>query len=618
MKEKIQRLLDLSSLKIRLGWVFSFYVIAIVVIAGGVLYLLHPAKNISEAISIEQLAIEEYTKLTNHLHESQRHLYHFAMSERSFFQRQREKVWVEKIHPYSESIRRKVANPNLTGIKRKQYEFLIKELYLYDSLQLVWEDEIYRKIKISTEVNEEGASLEVYSEEDDLENEDLENEENTDFFELNESDENIEFFDLNEGDTQSDEEGEEDDDFFFEAVFPPLYPPSGAMDRIRQAELDQFNLIQKELLYANYETLEKLRYLAKTQEDAQRKAYGFAWISFLIFFIPGVYFVSRVPMQLIIPFRQLKAFYDELVLGKFPEKLPNRNDEFGELNLQSNKLVDQLRNISEFALAVGRGEKNKSLQLSSENDILGRSLLDMEQELAKTREQESRRNWATKGQADLADVLRNDDDIESLSDDLIRHLVEYLNANIGALYILERDENGNELLKLQAAYGWGRKKLYSTTIDIGEGIVGQVYLEKKSQVLKNLPEGYLKINTGLGELIPTEVIVVPALTEGQVPAVLELGSRQSFEKHQIDFLESAGENIAAAIIDAKKASEQQRLLETSKQMQEQLRAQEEEMRQNLEEMEATQEENNRNIRLLEQRIKQLERENNELKNRSST
>jgi hypothetical protein len=63
----------------------------------------------------------------------------------------------------------------------------------------------------------------------------------------------------------------------------------------------------------------------------------------------------------------------------------------------------------------------------------------------------------------------------------------------------------------------------------------------------DLPEGYVKISSGLGEASPSNLAVLPILFEGQVLGVIELASFTTFTPVQTDFLEQLTETLGVNV-----------------------------------------------------------------------
>lgn len=227
-------------------------------------------------------------------------------------------------------------------------------------------------------------------------------------------------------------------------------------------------------------------------------------------------------------------------------------------------------------------ERNKST-------LAGR-LLSMRDEMKRQKEEDNKRMWTTQGLSDLSQLIReHQNNIQELTLRSVTFIVNYVNVQQASLFVLEQDQNDEEYLNLSACYAFNRKKLLEKRINIGEGLVGQAFLERQTVVLTTVPQGYTTITSGLGDATPTYIIVVPMKYNEVVVAVLELAGFRILGDHEVAFLEKAGEFIASAIANVQNAEKSKAMITQMTEQTEQLRAQEEELRQNLEELEATQE-----------------------------
>ncbi len=251
----------------------------------------------------------------------------------------------------------------------------------------------------------------------------------------------------------------------------------------------------------------------------------------------------------------------------------------------------------------GLNEKNKSLNTTN----LAGQLVHMRDQLIAIDDKERERTWATQGQAMLGDLLsKEDDNLDRLTYAVISQLTKYLGANQGAFFVVDQEATEQVKLVLRGCYAYDQQKLLTKEVLPGEGLVGQVFLEKSTIYIDDLPTDYSHIASGLGKASPKCLLIVPLKFNNEVYGVLEIASFGNFQPYQVEFVESIAGNITATVAGAKNTERTQRLLLESQMMTEQLRSQEEEMRQNMEELITTQEEMERKQIELEANQKKLQ------------
>ncbi|MEJ1241468.1 cache domain-containing protein [Chryseolinea sp. T2] len=301
--------------------------------------------------------------------------------------------------------------------------------------------------------------------------------------------------------------------------------------------------------------------------------------------IAAFYFSKQLSDALV----NIKDKLKQLALGQQVEQMQTkRTDEVGDMATSLNQLVDGLKTYTSFAREIGKGDLDQKFEPLSKDDVLGTELIVMRDSLRKAEREKSLRDWANEGLAKMGDVLRrNNNDTKVLTDEVLKELVKYLKVNQGALFIVS-DGNAQEL-ELFAAYAYNKRKYIKRKISFGEGLAGQCVMERQTIHLREVPEDYVQITSGLGHSLPRTIILVPLLTDQAVFGVLELASFKTFDTHEIAFIEKVAESIASTIATVQTNEHTKTLLQQSQQMQEEMKSQEEEMRQNMEELSATQE-----------------------------
>ncbi len=254
------------------------------------------------------------------------------------------------------------------------------------------------------------------------------------------------------------------------------------------------------------------------------------------------------------------------------------------------KLTSEINQSTAFVNDIKEGKLTSGGAVEEVNGgLLMQSLAGLRNQLLEIKKGEAERKWVSEGMNRFVELLRRDNrDAEDFYDSIIKGIVKYLNANQGSLFVVSEVE-GRRVLKLAACYAYNRKKFLNKEVEAGQGLVGQVFLEKESTFLKEIPAGYVSITSGLGEAPPRNLLIVPFKLNDKVECIIELASFHEFPQYQVEFLEKVGENIASTISAYKISENTKKLLEESQNQAEIMQAQEEELRQNMEELEATQE-----------------------------
>jgi PAS domain S-box-containing protein len=324
-------------------------------------------------------------------------------------------------------------------------------------------------------------------------------------------------------------------------------------------------------------------------------------ISVVILILLIVFIAYITADSLIRRVRYINKKIKRLAEGQLPEEeAETGKDEIGKMAGSINKLIKGLKEKAEFTEEIGKGNFNIYLS-ASKTDVLGTALTEMRNSLEKAsqeaelrRIENQQRTWSSQGIAKFNEIIREyGDDAKKFYVVTISELTKYLDAQIGGLYIVTKDENEADedaRINLEGFYAYGRNKFEQKTIKPGENLVGQCYWEKETIFMTDIPKGYVEISSGLGQDDPKSLLIVPLKLNEQVYGIVEIASLNVFEDYQIDFAEKTGEIIASTISNLKISQKTAVLLEESNEKSERLAKQEEESRRAIQELEKAKEE----------------------------
>jgi len=267
----------------------------------------------------------------------------------------------------------------------------------------------------------------------------------------------------------------------------------------------------------------------------------------------------------------------------------NALPETAEIGLSITLAADDVIRQTQFAEHLRSGNLDATYTSRHDKDILGKTLINIKDNLIAIRREDERRNWASDGLAKFVEVLQSAKNLKSISNDIIINLVRIIKANQGAIYLVEKNDSEDVRLELQACYAYNRTKHLTQSIALGEGILGQAFLEQQTNYLKDVPDHFVRITSGLGEANPRNILIVPLKMNETVVGLIELASFHEFNKHEILFVEKIGESIAFTVSTIRTNENTKRMVDALHGQTELMRAQEEELRQNQEELQATQE-----------------------------
>ncbi|MEE1798323.1 HAMP domain-containing protein [Streptomyces sp. JV176] len=252
------------------------------------------------------------------------------------------------------------------------------------------------------------------------------------------------------------------------------------------------------------------------------------------------------------------------------------------VNEMAGNLTRQVRAIAAVATAVTRGDLNLKIDVDAAGEIqvLQDNINTMIANLRDTTLANEEQDWLKGNLARISGLMQGRRDLEDVASLIMSELTPVVSAQHGAFFLAMQTgtvpqlgtdvgRDGSYELCMRGSYGYSAGSM-PTAFRPGETLIGTAAEEKRT-IQVNVPPGYLKISSGLGEASPAHVIVLPVLFEGKVLGVIELASFQPFTQIQRDFLNQIAEMIATSVNTISVNSKTEVLLKQSQELTEQLR-----------------------------------------------
>ncbi|MDR3446390.1 ATP-binding protein [Dyella sp.] len=144
---------------------------------------------------------------------------------------------------------------------------------------------------------------------------------------------------------------------------------------------------------------------------------------------------------------------------------------------------------------------------------------------AEGRQTEAQR-WVTAHAASIARELQSITEPDALGDRFLSSMARLVPIGHAALYA---HEPSTRRLRLQGSYA---AALARPVFSMGEGLVGQCAVERRTLTLSDPTADFLKVTTGLGENPPVQILVIPVVRNERLLGVVELGTLAPFTDAQ--------------------------------------------------------------------------------------
>jgi signal transduction histidine kinase/ActR/RegA family two-component response regulator len=217
----------------------------------------------------------------------------------------------------------------------------------------------------------------------------------------------------------------------------------------------------------------------------------------------------------------------------------------GTLEAVNALVADAGRPLAEIARvveSVTRGDLSRAMPLELDGQPLRGDVLRIAHAVNTMVRHLAAQEWLKSNLARFTRMLQGHGDLVTVSRLVLSELAPLVHVHRGVLYGRSKRAAEPRLEQL-AAYATSPDHAAPASLRIGEGLVGQCAYEKKRMLLEEVPADYPRVSSGLGAVMPLNVVILPVLFEGDVEAVIELASFKKLGDTQLAFLDQLAESI---------------------------------------------------------------------------
>ncbi|MET9023309.1 HAMP domain-containing protein [Actinopolymorpha sp. NPDC004070] len=258
------------------------------------------------------------------------------------------------------------------------------------------------------------------------------------------------------------------------------------------------------------------------------------------------------------------------------------------VNHLAGNLTSQVRAIAAVATAVTEGDLTRQITVDASGEVaeLKGNINQMIANLRETTTSNLEQDWLKTNLARISGLMQGCHDLKALASLIMSELAPLVSAQYGSFYLATSDLDADVILERTAGYG----SIPTDLVDapparfcLGESLVGQAAADKRTIVMAGA-SSYARISTGLGTVMPSNVILVPVLFEGQTLGVIELASVKDFTAVHRDLLEQLKETIGVNVNTIVANSRTEASLAQSQRLAQELQARSEQLQQQQEEL----------------------------------
>ncbi len=218
------------------------------------------------------------------------------------------------------------------------------------------------------------------------------------------------------------------------------------------------------------------------------------------------------------------------------------------VNVLAGNLTAQVRAIAAVATAVTAGDLTRQITVEASGELaeLKDNINQMIANLKETTRTNQDQDWLKTNLARLSGLMQGHRDLATVASLVMSELAPLVSAQQGAFFLVRREDDERPMVEFTAGYGVHNPAAVHR-FALGESLIGQAALDKRTILVTQAPPDYAVISSGLGSAAPANLLVLPLLFEDQVLGVIELASVNEFTTVHQDLLELLRETIGLSV-----------------------------------------------------------------------
>lgn len=147
------------------------------------------------------------------------------------------------------------------------------------------------------------------------------------------------------------------------------------------------------------------------------------------------------------------------------------------------------------------------------------------------------------GNIDMGEITRLQRTGREYLLDGLKIICRQLEAGQGALYEV-KEQDDRRWVELAGGYALSIGENTTIQFDLGEGLIGQSAAEGKTLYIDEVPDGYMKIASGLGMASPRYLFIAPIRRDAKTVGVIEISTFKAMTEAQRKFVEEAAQVLS--------------------------------------------------------------------------